>query len=83
MPVYGYGFLIGIAFVVIFWFLFIAPMERRMHERKMELMRRKLERNEKRLRELRENGQAETDVDIKMPANTESVPGENERFAAD
>ncbi len=52
MPIYGYGFLIGVALVLIFWFLFVAPMERRMHERKMEVMRRKLERNEERLRQL-------------------------------
>ncbi len=52
MAMYDYGFLIGVALVVIFWFLFVAPMERRMHERKIELMRRKLERNEERLRSL-------------------------------
>jgi type II secretory pathway component PulM len=51
MSMYAYGILIGVVLVVVAWFLFIAPMEQRIHERKMELMRRKLERNEERLRE--------------------------------
>ncbi len=34
-------------------------MERRMHERKIELMRRKLERNEERLRSLEADEQVE------------------------
>lgn len=45
-----YGFLIGLALVLIIWFVFVTPMEKRMHERKMELMKRKLKRNEERLR---------------------------------
>jgi uncharacterized membrane protein (DUF106 family) len=53
MASYGYGFLIGIVLTVIFWFLFVAPMERRMHERKMKMMKRKLARNEERLKKLR------------------------------
>jgi type II secretory pathway component PulM len=53
MALYGFGFLIGIALTVIFWFLFVAPMERRMHQRKMDLMQKKLARNEERLRKLR------------------------------
>ncbi len=71
MPMYGYGFLIGIALVVIFWFLFVAPMERRMHERKVELMRRKLERNEQRLRELSENGLTEINSGHEFSADTD------------
>jgi hypothetical protein len=59
MALYAYGFLIGIALTVIFWFLFVAPMERRMHQRKLDLMKRKLERNEERLRKLKENEQVE------------------------
>jgi len=70
---YGYGFLIGIALVVIFWFLFVAPMERRMHERKMELMRRKLVRNEQRLRELSENGLTEINSGHEISADTDSA----------
>jgi preprotein translocase subunit YajC len=53
MALYGFGFLIGIALTVIFWFLFVAPMERRMHQRKMDLMQKKLARNEERLRKQR------------------------------
>lgn len=51
MPTYAYGILIGAILVIVVWFLFIAPMERRVHERKMELMRRKLERNDERLKQ--------------------------------
>lgn len=69
MSMYGYGFLIGIILVVIFWFLFVAPMDRRMHERKMELMRRKLERNEERLRRLETNNQVENDGSDKKASN--------------
>ncbi len=80
---YGYGILIGIALVVIFWFLFLAPMEKRTHERKMELMRRKLERNEQRLRELSGGRQSDSDGGGEMPAGTKSAAGDNDRIAAD
>lgn len=53
MALYGYGFLIGMVLILTFWFLIVAPMEKRMHERKMELMKRKLERNEERLRNMK------------------------------
>ena len=76
MPLYVYGFLIGIALVVILWFLFVAPMERQMHERRMQLMRRKLECNEERLRLLRENGPTENNGGNEMPADTESATGQ-------
>ncbi len=55
MPMYAYGILIGAVLVVVVWFLFVAPMERRVHERKFELMKRKLERNEERLSQLSMN----------------------------
>ena len=80
---YGYGFLFGVALVVIFWFLFVVPMEKRLHERKMELMRRKLERDEKRLRELSETGRAESGSDVDMPAEFRSILVESERLAVD
>ncbi len=54
MSMYAYGILIGVVLVVVAWFLFIAPMERRMHDRKMELMRRKLVRNEERLKQMKD-----------------------------
>ena len=53
MPMYAYGLLIGVVLIVIVWFVFVAPMERRMHDRKMELMRRKLVRNEERLKQMK------------------------------
>ncbi len=54
MPMFAYGILIGVVLVVVVWFLLIAPMERRIHERKVELMRRKLQHNEERLREMKD-----------------------------
>lgn len=60
MALYGYGLLIGIALTVIFWFLFVAPMERRTHQRKMDLMKEKLARNEERLRKLKVNERVES-----------------------
>ncbi len=51
MSTYAYGILIGAILIVVVWFLFIAPMESRVHDRKMELMRRKLERNDERLKQ--------------------------------
>jgi flagellar biosynthesis/type III secretory pathway M-ring protein FliF/YscJ len=75
MPMYGYGFLIGIVLVLIVWFLLVAPMERRMHQRKMELMKRKLERNEERLRNLKANERNNSDgkkpASKRLPSNDE------------
>jgi hypothetical protein len=45
-----YGFLIGLALVLIIWFVFVVPVEKRMHQRKMDLVKRRLRRNEERLR---------------------------------
>ena len=53
MPMYAYGLLIGVVLVAVVWFLFVVPMERRVHERKTELMRRKLVRNEERLKQMK------------------------------
>ncbi len=55
MPMYAYGILIGVVLVVVVWFLFFAPMERQVHDRKFELMKRKLERNDERLKQLAMN----------------------------
>lgn len=59
MNISTYGFLIGMALVLIIWFLFIAPMEKRMHDRKMDLMRRKLEQNEQRIRRQQARGKGD------------------------
>ncbi len=47
MPMYAHGILIGVVFVV--------PMERRTHERKVELMRRKVARSDERPKQLAMN----------------------------
>ncbi len=80
---YGYGFLLGIVLVLIFWFLFVAPMERQMHKRSTELMRRKLERNEVRLRQLRKNGQTGKRMTVKCQRTPKLLLVENQRFTTD
>ena len=43
----------------IIWFVFLAPMEQGLHKRRMQLIRKKLEQNEERLRREREAEAAE------------------------
>lgn len=58
-----FGFLIGLALVLVIWFVFVAPSERRMHERQMAQMKRRLERNEERVRQERAAGLGESGYD--------------------
>ena len=51
MTVWGWGFLLGFVLILVIWFVFVAPMERQMHDRKMQLMKRRLARNEERLKQ--------------------------------
>jgi hypothetical protein len=39
------------AVIAIVWFFFMAPLEKEMHERRMELIRKKIEKREQSLRE--------------------------------
>lgn len=41
---------LGTAVVAIVWFLFMAPLENDMHERRMEMIRRKIEKREEKLK---------------------------------
>lgn len=43
-----YGFLIGIGLFLLVWFVFVAPAERRDHERRLELVRKRLAEREAR-----------------------------------
>ena len=46
-----YGFLIGIGLFVLVWFVFVVPMERRDHERRLALVRTRLAEREARAAE--------------------------------
>ena len=42
-----YWALLGLALFIAIWFLFVVPAERRHHERKLALVRRKIEQRQK------------------------------------
>lgn len=52
-----YWAIIGIGLFVAIWFLFVVPAERRHHERKLEMIQKKLE---KRQAQAEENGDSAT-----------------------
>lgn len=41
------GLLVAAALIVVIWFAFVAPSERRYHQRKLQLMQERIERREK------------------------------------
>ena len=45
------GLLVAVGMIVVIWFVFVAPSERRYHERKLKLMQERIEKREQRLRE--------------------------------
>lgn len=47
------GLLVASALVVVIWFAFVAPSERRYHERKLKIVQERLERRRERLNEER------------------------------
>ncbi len=57
-----YWAIIGIGLFVAVWFLFVVPAERRHHERKLEMIRKKLE---KRQAQADENGDSATSDDAR------------------
>ncbi|MDZ7644862.1 MAG: hypothetical protein U5K76_12010 [Woeseiaceae bacterium] len=46
-----YGFLIGIGLFIVIWFAFVAPSERRDHQRRLELVQKRLAEREVMLRD--------------------------------
>lgn len=44
-----YGFLVGMAIFIAIWFLFVAPSERRDHERRLRMVRKRIAEREERL----------------------------------
>ena len=48
MVLYGWWYLIGVAGVVVFWGLFIAPAERAHHKRRLEMIQRRIRDKERR-----------------------------------
>ena len=53
------GLLVAIVMIVVIWFVFVAPAERRYHERKLKLMQERIERRQQHLRERQSNKSAE------------------------
>ena len=49
-----YGFLAGLALFVVVWFVFVVPTERRDHERRLALVRKRLAEREEQLARIRE-----------------------------
>ena len=45
------GLLVAVALIVVIWFVFVAPSERRYHERKLELMQERIEKRKQHLKE--------------------------------
>lgn len=41
------GLLVAVALIVVIWFAFVAPSERRYHQRKLKLMQERIEKREK------------------------------------
>lgn len=44
------GLLAAVALIVVIWFAFVAPSERRYHQRKLKLMQERIEKREERRR---------------------------------
>ncbi len=53
------GLLVAIVMIVVIWFVFVAPAERRYHERKLKLMQERIERRQRHLQERQSNKSAE------------------------
>ena len=49
------GLLAAIVMIVVIWFVFVAPAERRYHERKLKLMQERIERRRRHLQERQTN----------------------------
>lgn len=49
-----YGFLAGLALFIVVWFVFVVPTERRDHERRLALVRKRLAEREEQLARIRE-----------------------------
>ena len=45
--------------IVVIWFVFVAPAERRYHERKLRLMQERIERRQRHLQQRQSNKSAE------------------------
>ncbi len=59
MSISAIGLLIAFVIIVIIWFIFVAPAERRYHERKLRLMRERIRRRQQRLKEQQPDQQVE------------------------
>lgn len=53
------GLLVAFAMIAVIWFVFVAPAERRYHERKLKLMQERIERRQQHLKDRESNKSAE------------------------
>ena len=53
------GLLVAVVMIVVIWFVFVAPAERRYHERKLKLMQERIERRQRHLQERQSSESAE------------------------
>ena len=51
MSLYGTGLLVATALVAVIWFAFVAPSERRYHEKKLQLLQERIEKRRQYLQE--------------------------------
>lgn len=56
-----YGFLIATALFIAVWFALVVPSERRDHERKLALVRKRIAEREQRNKEMMDDGQRENE----------------------
>ena len=54
MVLYGWWYLIGVAAIVVFWAIFMAPAERRHFKRRLDLIQKRIRRKERKERKKRE-----------------------------
>lgn len=50
MNTYAIGFLVAIGLILVVWFAFVVPSERRYHERKLKLLQERIEKREQHLK---------------------------------
>lgn len=58
-----YGFLVAMGLFIIVWFLFVVPSERRDHERRLEMVRKRIAEREQQLAAATDENEENNDED--------------------
>ena len=61
MVLYGWWYLIGVAVIVLFWAIFIAPGERKHFKRRLDLLQKRIRKHDE---QLEEEKQAEENLEL-------------------